>query len=167
MSSSEQDHKVIQADKKLQMKAGVGDVDKKAVESAQTFSDNNKVVYAEVVTPLLHRMRASIELLTTAPAEMSTHIKNIKSAIMDMKASAATFSYPLISRLCNPLLLHLENSDKVDKETRKLIELLYHIVSIVVKNDESELGKALSRDLETTFLAACAKIARKNQKNNV
>ena len=154
------DFKEIQASKKLQVKAGVGDVDKKAVERAQSFADGNKVVYSDVAVPLLLLLRRSLDRLDSEPQNAASIMKDIKSSIMDMKASAATFSYPLISRLCSPLLLHIESRNDLDSETRKLVDLLYHIISIVVRNDESDLGKALARDLEDTFLAACAKLAK-------
>ena len=158
------DHKEIQASKKLQAKAGIGDIDKKSIEKAQHFADNNKVVYSDVVQPLLGLLRRSLDRLESEPSQKNEILKDIKSSIMDMKASAATFSYPLISRLCSPLLLHLENRNDIDKETFKLVDLLYHIVSIVVRNDESDLKKSLSRELEDTFLAACEKLAKKANK---
>lgn len=78
---------------------------------------------------------------------------------MDLKGSASTFHYPLVSRLCKPLLLHLESYDNIDPETLKLLEVLYHLVSLVVKNSESEIGLALGDELEKSFITACKKIS--------
>lgn len=167
MSTPEpQTHKVIKADKKLQSKAGTGEVDKAAVESAQAFADNNKVVYAEVVTPILTRLRElSDTIQENGDAEsQSAILKNIKSTIMDMKGSAATFKYPLVSRLSTPLLLHLESVDRIDKDTHRMLDILYHTVSIVVKNDESSLGNKLAKELEDTFNEAYTKISKPKKK---
>ncbi|MGB4058494.1 MAG: hypothetical protein WBK77_10480 [Alphaproteobacteria bacterium] len=163
MSSSDKDHKVIKADKKLQAKAGTGDIDRKAVDHADNFLQQNKVVYADVVAPILLQLRTEFEQFKSSPDGQEAAVKKIKNAIMDLKASAATFKYPLISKICSPLLLHLENSNNFDKETFKIIELLYHIVSIVVKTDESEMDKTLSRNLESAFIAACTKISQKKK----
>lgn len=165
-SPDSQNYKVIKADKKLQAKAGLGDIDKSAVESAQAFADNNKVVYADVVTPILSRLKELTDGINTSDSteEQINILKNIKSAIMDIKGSAATFSYPLISRLTGPLLLHLESIERVDKDTHKMLDLLYHTVSIVVRNDESDLGKVLAKELEETFYKAYDKISKKKKK---
>lgn len=165
-SPDSQNYKVIKADKKLQAKAGIGDIDKSAVESAQNFADNNKVVYADVVSPILGRLKELIDVIQAEDSSdgQTNNLKNIKSTIMDIKASAATFSYPLISRLTGPLLLHLESLERIDKDTHKMLDLLYHTVSIVVRNDESDLGKVLAKELEDTFYKAYDKISKQKKK---
>lgn len=159
MEKRSADHKVIKADRKLQVKAGSGDVDQKAVERAETFVQSNKVVYADVVAPILLTLKTSIEALKKMPADREPHVQGVKNAVMDLKGSAATFHYPLVSRLCKPILLHLESSATIDPETLKLLDILYHLVSIVVKTSESETANAFGDELEKTFIEACNKIS--------
>ena len=156
------EYEYIKIDKGLQLKAGKGDVEKISVHRADNYAKNNEVSYTEVVTPILRTLKEALDSAEGRPKASKHDSDQMIHALMDLKASAATFHYPLISKLCKPLLLHIESYEFVSKESMRLLNLLYHLVTVVVQSEESEIGVKLGQELENTFLEACSVVSKRD-----
>ena len=157
-------HRVIKASSKLQNKAGRGEIDKQSIERAEVFTKNNNVDYGAFVEPMLNELSEAIQTYKATPDHNAECADRIKNIIMDLKASAATFHFPLVSRLCTPVLLHLEGHNTLPSGTQKLLNLLHYLILLIVNSEGSAINDSLGNELEKAFLMACNAISKKEKK---
>lgn len=134
--------KFYDPDTKLKEKVGTATPFKKErVEKAQTFVDENEVDFEPIARDLLLKMREDLDRARAGKMSQAELVENLTQPVMELKANAATFKYPLISILMNILLNFLETLEKLNDDALDIAEVNYTTVKAVLAHklkDESD-----------------------------
>lgn len=134
--------KFYDPDTKLKEKVGTGTPFKKErVDKAQKFVDQNEVDFQPMAENLLKQMREDLDRAQAGKLSQAELVENLTQPVMELKANAATFKYPLISILMNILLNFLETLEELNDDSLNIAEVNYTTVKAVLAHelkDESD-----------------------------
>jgi hypothetical protein len=144
---------VIKASLKLQQKVGSGPLEEKAVLPAQKVIDTNQVDFEPLGLSILKKLEDAL-VLSADPSIPMPKVKALLTApVMELKANAAIFKYPLIGNLANIMLHFLEALIVMDKDAVEIVrahhKTLHMIVVRKMSGDGGDAGKHLSTELQS------------------
>lgn len=161
----ESEKRIYKASKLLQYKAGFGEVDKSKVSAAEAVLD--QVEFEPIAMKILAEFKTLLDRSSNENIECRELIDEIAAPVMQLKASASMFGYPIVSRLTNIMFSFLNQIDSMDKTAFQIIDghhrTLVGIVSNKIKDDTNEYAVQLEREL----YAACERYMLKNENNFV
>lgn len=148
--------KVIGAKKDLQMKVGTGKIDEQKVVKAQKVIEETEVDFHEIAAPVLSDLSQIIKKARSLNGEISADkmlAKEMAEPIMNMKANASTFKYPLISKMSNTVLMLIEDAGQITHEMLDITDNLHKAVSIAVtqklRSEKHPVGAELLKEFES------------------
>lgn len=151
---SKKDVKKIRATNQLAQKVGTGEVDEDKIAAAQKAIENSKVVFSEVAKPFLDQLQNAVAAAkkNINSGESAEILNNIVFPIMNLKANAATFNYPLISDAAGTVLNFFDAVNSVDAETVVIAENLHRAITVIMtqkmEGAENPAGKALVKEFK-------------------
>lgn len=151
--------KKIPASKALQDKVGIGKIDEKAVEEAQKIINESTVDFVPIARPHLAALHTSVAAALKKKEYGIT--EDMKSAIMNLKANAATFNYPLVSQIAETVLLFLEAQKGADKKIIRIVDLFYKTILLMLARKMSGKDHAEGRALQAAFTDVCRNYGKK------
>jgi hypothetical protein len=163
-SQSSEDIKVIKASLELQQKVGTGTIEEYKVERAQKVIKENKVDFAPLARPQLEILMSAIkdaQSYTSGSGDDKAVLQTFMTPIMNIKANAATFNYPVISGLSGIVLTFLEDAKRYDKKAVQVVDLLYKTIQLVLIRKMSGEGGRDGKALQLAFQELCQKFAKK------
>lgn len=156
--------RVIQADRSLQRKIGVGQLEPLLVENAQKIITDNRLDFAPYALQILEKLEQGLSKCRQAgngSAQDAALKLGIVAPVMELKAHAALFQYPLITQLAGIMLSFLESVDKLDDDALDIVEAhhttLHKITVMRMTGDGAQKGKELLLELED----ACTRYYKK------
>lgn len=161
MSEDEDLVKIIKASKALQEKVGTGTVSAGLVQKAEMMMASNKVDFAPVAKPHMDELRKAIAKGKKDSGDFKATLDSLSAPIMNIKANAATFNYPLISGLTDSVLTFLEGIGHVDKKVFQIVDLLHMTIMLILSRKMSGDGGAEGRALLDAFRQVCNRHAQK------
>ena len=152
--------KITQASRTLQSKVGTGNVNEEVIKSAQKRMEEETSDFRPMATEFLKRLSKSIE-----DARGSENISDMKQdvtrCVMELKANAAMFGYPMVSDLASIILNFLEDLNSIDEHVLLIVEAHNQSIRVIIqaemKGDGGPAGKAIHDEL----VAACDRYYRK------
>jgi hypothetical protein len=164
--SDKPDVQIIKATNKLQVKAGVGEVDAVKIERAEHTIQHNTENFAEIGKGFLDRLNEAVEDAHKDNVLMKDKIDRLTKPVMELKANARMFKYELVSELANIILDFLENIDSLDKDAIDIVaahqKTLNLIISKNMKGDCGATGELLRKELAD----ACQRYFKKQQSSS-
>ena len=155
-----QEPKKIPANTTLQQKAGVGDVDPKAVENSQKIIDNNKIDFVPIARKFLEDLDEAVEIVRKGNEPARKSIDRLSTPIMQIKANGILFNYGLVGNLAKTALDFLNSLTEMNEFVLEVITALQntltHLLDKHMSGDGDEIGESLQDELE----AACARYMR-------
>lgn len=124
--------KFIAPNKALQKKVGATPFKKESVTKADQFIDENNIDFSPLAKQFLNDMRAALDNAHAGQNDPHKLVEALTEPVMQLKANAATFKYPLITQLMNVLLNFLETLDALNNDSMKIAELSYGSVKVML-----------------------------------
>lgn len=150
---SEEDVKVYKASKSLQSKVGTGTVSKETVQKVQKNVEEKSVDFEPMAQKFLAQLSDAVEQAKgNQDEDMKVIYERVANPVMQLKANASMFGYPLIGDLANIMLSFLESLSEIDDAIIQIIEAnqkTWHvIIAKQMKGDGGEYGDALRAELK-------------------
>lgn len=157
---SKDDVRKIKASVALQQKVGTGKIDEKAVEKAQAVMSENKVDFTPLALPQIELLQEAIKN-AKGGREDEELMNDITLPIMNLKANAATFNYPIISEICGTVLTFLEHVGKIDDEVIVIVDNLCKAVMVIVSQKITDKENPVAVGLIKEFKDVCKRYMEK------
>lgn len=144
------------AQKNLQMKAGIGDIDVAAVSAAEEKIGSQGAVFLKIVQNLLQTLNRQIVELEDnieQDAFISTPdrqivVNNVIQTLMDIKSNIGYTGIKSLDELTSLVLLTLDNSCKVDMEVKTALHDFSRLLFKCTLNASPETQAASSGDIQ-------------------
>lgn len=155
--------KVIKASMDLPMRVGMGRVDENIIDNAQKVMDQNEVVFGEIAQDDLSVLSQSIEMTKDVEDNTVDHLPkdDLVRSIMNLKANAGSFHFPLISDIGGLVLTAIEKSPNLNRELMDIVELLYHSIHNIITDDMRGNGGTKGKELGRAFRELCSNYEKK------
>lgn len=148
-----EDVKVYKADKQLQTRVGTGKVSKDVVEKVQKNVEEKSVDFEPMAHEFLQQLTEAVEQAKgNYDEDMKVIYERVANPVMQLKANASMFGYPLIGDLANIMLSFLESLSEIDDAIIQIIEANKKTWQVIIakqmKGDGGDYGKALRAELQ-------------------
>lgn len=143
--------RIIKANYRLQHKVGSGPLDEKTVRASQQVIDTNTVEFEPLGLAILERLEAALVRSADSNAAVAQIKPQLTAPVMELKANAATFGYPLIGNLATIMLSFLESILRMDDDAVEIVrahhKTLHMIIIRRIKGDGGAAGAQLIQEL--------------------
>lgn len=163
MSAEKKKARIIKAAGLLQAKVGAGPMDERVVERCQTVMDSNTVDFAPLGMEYLEKLEKAIEQARQNPTDTQSAIQAMVEPVMQIKAHAPTFHYPLIGSLANIMLGFLENVKTLDADVIDITAAHHQTLSAIISKNMRGDGGPYGKQLEEELKSACQRYFEKRQ----
>lgn len=157
--------RIIPANLLLQAKVGIGVIEDDKIQKMQKIMDETRVDFAPMAGQFLAELDAAIANARNCDGsnkeEEAALIARMTPPVMQIKANAAMFNYPLVGRLANIVLNFLENATRIDKTMLDIIDAHRQTLSVIVKNKMTGTGGPYGLTIETELKGACQRYFKK------
>lgn len=166
MNNETEKAKIYKASRALQQKIGIGPLDPLAVERAQLAIEENDVDFRPLGLQFLNELQEALHNITpdSIPAEAKKQQQDIIDPVMELKANATIFHYPLIGDLANIMLSFLESIKELDKDAISIAQAHHDTLKAIVvnrmKGDGGKHGQTMKEELKNV----CARYYRKKKR---
>ena len=147
--------KKLKADTTLAAKAGVGTIDKNAVERSQRIMNENKIDFIPIARQYLQELKQSLDAAKKQDNPPSNILQDFISPIMQLKANARILGFDLVGNLTNIVLNFLETLNEIDSHVLDIVDSQYRTLNHLVENDFRGEGGKTGVDFERELHAAC------------
>ncbi len=147
--------RVVQANRLLQAKVGTGNIDDKLVAKSQRLIDENKVDFAPMAREYLGQLEASLAAARAGDQSTARIKQSMIEPVMQVKANAAMFDYPLVGNLANIMLNFLETIEEIDKDVIEIVEAHLKTIILIIGNEMKGDGGDFGQQLKTELKDAC------------
>jgi hypothetical protein len=147
---------VIKPDLKLQLKVGTGELDQRTLDKCKVAMETSqkKVDFVPLALVLLEALKTTIIQLRDHNLEKDIATRQMTSTVMQLKANASTFGYPLVGNLAAIMLDFLESLTEVDNNAIAIVEAHHVTLGALVKSRMSGDGGPQGKALETELMSA-------------
>ena len=153
--------RIIKASTLLQSKVGTGIIEDDKIRKMQKIIDETKVDFAPMALQLLDELDAAIDYAKRGEDRPAIAIAQMTVPVMQIKAHAAMFNYPLVGRLANVALNFLEEIQQTDETAIEIIEAHHKALGVIVKNkmagDGGDYGHVIEAELKEACRRYCAR----------
>jgi len=152
-SQGEKNVRTTKADLSLQLKTGTGSIDTKKIDKSQKAIDENKTDFIPIATESLETLDVAIKSARgNIDGDPRILLPNLVKPVMQLKANAAMFGYPLVSKLAGAMLDFLDDLTTVDRDLISVAEAHYKtlcfIISKRMSGDGGQHGPEIQKELE-------------------
>ena len=157
--------RVIKANRLLQSKVGVGQVDEKIIRKCQNLIDNTDLDFSEMALEILDDLRRATEKAKSHRTIGNDQglINELASIVMQIKGQAGMFGFELAGELSDIMLTFLESLDNIDDHVIEITEAHTKTLEIIFKNNMTgtggEYGEQLRNELEDACKRYFSKVA--------
>lgn len=156
--------KIHEAQAILQQKAGKGPFDPDLIKKAQEYIEENDVDFTPLGFEFLNNLKNVLQQAETSKtaATINEYQESLIKPVMELKANAAIFHYPLIGDLANIMLDFLESIEILDGDAIEIVKAHHDTLSAIIKNRmKNEEGAQQGAPFVTELKEACARYHRK------
>ncbi len=152
--------KIIKASTDLQKKVGTGVIDTAKVAMAQQMMESNTVDFGPVAQPFLDDLSQAVKN-AKKDKDNPKALESLMLPIMNIKANATTFNYPVAGEVTGTVLTFLEHVGRVDDEILIIAENLHRAVNLVIAQKMVGGKNALGEKLIQEFKDVCRRYIEK------
>ncbi len=166
MAKNKNKSKVYQANTILKQRIGSGPMNPEIVKRAQQVLDENKIDFSPLGFEFLEKLDTILKGIESKEndASLDEQKQELTRPVMELKANAAFFNYPLIGNLANIMLGFLETIDELDTDAISIVRAhhgtLNQIIQRKMVGDGGEHGKVFMEELQN----ACNRYYNKRKK---
>lgn len=155
-------HRVIKADTSLQNKIGMVSVNQAALERAEALIENIDIDFAPMAAEYLEDLAHAISQCRSGAYPSKTQARAaVTTPVMQLKANASTFGYPLIGEMADVMLQLMEGISELDNDVITLLDAHHKTLNLIIskemKGDGGAPGKVLKQELQN----ACNRYLRR------
>jgi hypothetical protein len=155
------DVKRIRATNQLAQKVGSGEVEDSRVEAAQKIIEVNQVDFVEIAAPFMDQLGKAVKAVKKSGPDADT-LNAIIFPIMNLKANAATFNYPVVSDIAGTVMNFLDAVGKIDGEILVIAENLHKAITVVIAQKMSGKDHPGGAALVQEFKDVCKRYMEKH-----
>lgn len=161
----EQEVRIYKASYLLQSRVGSGYPDENIISRCQKVMDENNFDFTPMAREYLDLLARLIEKgrLACSTEIQGKIIEEMTTIAMHLKANAAVFHYPLVSRLAVTMLWLLESIDTLDEDALDIAQAHYDSLQTLIDLGIRDNGHQQGRDFEAELKAACERFFRKRK----
>lgn len=156
---------VYKANFMLQQKVGSGPIDERVIAQSQKVMDENDVDFTPMGLDFLSKLKTAINQAGDASIDMKIRKQALTAPVMELKANASIFGYPLIGNLANIMLSFLEAITEIDGDAIQIVgahhTTLHAIVIKKMKGEGGEHGAIFISELKDACARYFARRAKK------
>ena len=150
---SDEDVKLYKASKSLQAKVGTGTVSKETIEKVTKNVEEKSADFEPMATKFLEQLTEAVnQAKDNEDEDMKVIYERVANPVMQLKANASMFGYPLIGDLANIMLSFLESLSEIDAAIIQIIEANQKTWQVIIakqmKGDGGQYGEALRSELK-------------------
>ena len=165
MSENDSIIKITPASKELQDKAGTGELPEEKIRQAATTLEESAGDFREMAGEYLGRLETVIAEAQAGEGDVDQFLKKVTVAVMDIKASAQTFKYPLISELAYVTLALLESVRELDDSLFELLRLQNRTIKVMLSFGIRDRTHGDGKKFYNEYMAACDRYGQKHSRN--
>ena len=143
---------ILEPDKSLQAKTGIGKLDDELVARGQSVIENNKIDFIPIAREFSNKLYEAILIAEKDKTKSRISLDNLIFPIMQLKANGLVFKYDLISELSAIMLNFVENLQELDDYALQIIRAyhttLTHIINQEMEGSGGENGDHLFEELD-------------------
>lgn len=157
--------RVIKANRLLQSKVGSGPLNEKMVAECQNIIDQSELDFEPIA--LMHLDSLDRAVQTAKQDDGQTPIgTSLTKPVMEIKANATMFGYPLIGSLARIMLSFLESVVHIDKDILAIVEAHKQTLIAIIGNDAiGRDGGIYAEQLQKELKEACNRYYKKKPDN--
>lgn len=152
-----QKHRVIKAGLALQLKIGNGPLNPDTLERCEHVMQQNDIDFAPLAAEYLKLLEIGIEEARAKKIPKEKALSALTVPVMQLKANAATFHYPLIGSLANIMLSFLESIEVIDEDALNIVQAHHTTLKAIVSKKMSGAGGASGIAMQEELQKACAR----------
>ncbi len=152
---------IIKASHLLQSKVGRGPIDEATVRKCQEIMDRNTVDFVPLAKEYLEEFKGLVERARKGE-KGRTLIEAMTQPVMQLKANAAVFGFPLSGKLARIMLSFIENIEEIDKDVLDIADVHNNAQNILIENRVQGEADSRAAALEAELKDACRRYFRKN-----
>ncbi len=164
MTNKDKKMNVYKANFMLQQKVGAGPIDERVIAQSQKALDENDVDFTPMGLDFLTKLEKAISQAGDTSIDMKVRKNALTTPVMELKANAAIFGYPLIGNLANIMLSFLESITEIDSDAIQIVgahhKTLHAIIVKKMKGDGGAHGEIFTSELK----GACARYFSRRSK---
>ena len=149
--------KMIKANRVLQAKIGMGPLDKNALRRSEEVMLNANLDFGPLAHEYLVKLNAIIRKTRANEIKHRAAIEAMCEPVMQLKAHAGMFRYPLISKLAHIMLGFLETIDHMDEAALDIIDVHHNTLKIIVSKKMEGEGGTYGEQLQAELKEACVR----------
>ena len=149
--------RVIKASTMLQAKVGTGTIDEEKIRKMQRIMDQPKTDFVPMALQLLDELAAATANARQNGGDPAPLLSQMTIPVMQLKAHAAMFNYPLVGDIARNALDFLENVTTADKGVIDIIDAHHRALGLVIKGKLSGDGGAHGKIMESELKDACSR----------
>lgn len=149
--------KIIKPSYLLRAKIGTGFLSLKIIERCRRVFDSNTVDFAPMAMEELDRLEIIIAGAKSKTLTRDEAAGKMTEIIMQLKANASMFNYPLVSRLAAIMLGFLESMKEIDDNAIEIVSAHHKTLKVIIAKKMSGDGGVTGRKLEEELTYACAR----------
>lgn len=125
----------IKPDNNLKKKAGNGGLSEQTLERAQEVIEKTNVDFVPIAREFLGKIRENAKKAEHAQSIEDTAFQNVINNVMQLKASAAMFGFPLVSDVAAIALRFLDAQEKPHADIMTIVEAHEKTMGMIIAND--------------------------------
>lgn len=168
MNNTAENVKIHKANLLLQQKIGKGPLDKKLIKKAQQAIEENDVDFTPLGLKFLKQLEEALNHVeeNLDLDKITEQQKILTDPVMELKANAGIFHYPLVGNLANIMLSFLESINTLDSDALAIVrahhDTLQAIIVQKMRGNDEQQGDVFLIELKE----ACARYYRKRKRKN-
>ena len=155
--------RIIKASRILQAKIGMGPLDTSAVRRCEELMLNADIDFGPLAHDYLTRLGEAVRQTRAAELRGNLAIEAMTEPVMQLKAHAAMFRYPLVGDLANIMLGFLETITSMDHHVLDIVEAHHRSLKTIVTKKMQGEGGAYGKQLKAELREACRRYLNKRK----
>ncbi len=149
--------KVIKQNYLLRAKIGSGGIPAKILEKCLRIFEFNSVDFSPMALEHLKKLETVIEDAKQRKLTRDEATTKMTAIVMELKANAGMFNYPLITRLATIMLGFLESMKDIDDDAIEIVAAHHNTLKAIVQKKMRGHGGSAGDNLEKELKSACAR----------
>lgn len=146
---------ILKANFSLRMKIGRGAIAPGIMLACRRLVEENAFDFKPMAREFLKTIQIEIENLGTGRTDHAQALESLCVQMMQFKANAATFRYPLLSEIAQKILIFLEELEELDTPALEIIDAFQHTAERLLARQDGHIldkrARAIPDEFEKAF----------------
>ena len=157
---------IIKANFALRSKIGSGKIAPKAILACQQVMESNAYDFKTMAGDLLKAIHSVTQKLGSGRLTRDQALEDLRILVMQFKANAAAFHYPLLSEIAQQVFDFLENIKVLDEPVLEIIAAFHETSGKLLEKEIRGKSDTRAKKIPAEFKKACERYWQKNKAGN-